>query len=152
MYLFGCLVFVIIGALQISRHDHSAIGWLCVLFFGLGAGVFAIQFIPSASYLRIQSEGFMFCSLFRKSPMIPWQEVSSFRVASVPPSGHRMVVFDRHTASNRGLRQINRHLVDATDGLPDSYGLRPEELANLLNIWRSEHGSTHERKVGDAWI
>lgn len=51
VYLFGCSAFAIIGALQILRHEEIAIGWLCVVFFGLGVAVFAVQFIPSASYL-----------------------------------------------------------------------------------------------------
>lgn len=137
LYFLGCLGFVIIGAMQIARHEAGVIGWLCVLFFGLCVAVFAIQFIPGASYLRIRSDGFRFCSLFRKSPQILWRDVSNFRVTSVPPSGHRIVVFDWHAAPNRGVRRMNRHLVDATDGLPDSYGLSPEELAELLNAWRS---------------
>lgn len=78
----------------------------------------------------------MFCSLFRKSPVIRWEDVSSFRVASVPPSG-QMVLFDWYTASNRAVRRVNRGLTGATDGLPDSYGLSPQELADLLNTWRA---------------
>lgn len=125
------------STLQIIRHKADAIDWLGVSFFGLGVVVFVVQLIPSASYLRIRSEGFMFCALFRKSPLIPWQDVSHFRVGNVPPKGHPLVVFDWHTGSHRGLRQVNRYLVDDTDALPDTYGLSPEELADLLNMWRS---------------
>jgi hypothetical protein len=53
--------------IEIAQHDAGVIGWLCVLFFGLGAVVFAAQFAPGACYLRIRSDGFRFCSLFRKS-------------------------------------------------------------------------------------
>ena len=142
-YLFGCLAFVVIGALQVSNRQAGAIGWLCLLFFGLGVVAFTAQIIPGASYLRVRSEGFMFCSLFRKSPVILWRDVSSFRVASVPPSGHRLVVFDWYTASNRSVRRINQHLTGATDGLPDSYGLSPQGLAYLLNTWRSAWDAVH---------
>ena len=137
LYLFVCLGFVIVGAMQVARHEAGIIGWLSVLFFGLCIAVFVLQFLPSAAYLRIRRDGFRFCSLFRESPLILWRDVSDFRVARLPPSGHRIVVFDWHIAPNRNVRQINKHLVDASDGLPDSYGLRPEELADLLNAWRS---------------
>jgi hypothetical protein len=137
-YLFGCLAFVGIGVWQVSRRDAGALGWLCTLFFGLGAAVFIAQIIPGASYLRVRRDGFMYCSLFRKIPVIPWQEVSIFRVASVPPSGIPLVVFDWHTASHPVVRRVNQHLTGATDGLPDSYGLSPQELADLLNTWRSQ--------------
>lgn len=143
-YLLGCLLFVIIGVSQLFRREAVVLGWLCVIFFGLGVAVFAVQFIPSASYLRLEGDGFRFCSLFRESPFILWQEVSRFRAAGVPPSGYRLVVFDWDRKSNAGVRRINRYLVDATDGLPDSYGLRPEELADLLNTWRSR--ASHEFK------
>jgi hypothetical protein len=134
--LFVCLGFVIVGAI-LARHEARIIGWLSVLFFGLCTAVFVLQFLPNASYLRIRRDGFRFCSLFRQSPLILWRDVSDFRVARVPPTGHRIVVFDWQAAPNRNVRRINRHLVDASDGLPDSYGLRPEELADLLNAWRS---------------
>jgi hypothetical protein len=135
--LFGCLAFVGVGVWEVSSRDAGAFGWLCTLFFGLGAAVFTVQIMPGASYLRVRDDGFMYCSLFRKSPVIPWRDVSIFRVASVPPSGIRLVVFDWHTASHPAVRRVNQHLTGATDGLPDSYGLSPQELADLLNTCRS---------------
>ena len=135
--LFGCLAFVGVGAWEVSSRDAGALGRLCTLFFGLGAAVFTVQIMPGASYLRVRGDGFLYCSLFRKSPVIPWRDVSIFRVASVPPSGIRLVVFDWYTASHPAVRRVNQHLTGATDGLPDSYGLSPQELADLLNTCRS---------------
>jgi hypothetical protein len=123
--------------MEVTLHEDRIVGWLCVLFFGSCVAFFAVQLVPGASYLRIRSEGFRRCSLFRKGPLILWRDVSDFRVASVPPTGHRIVVFDWHAAPNRSSRQIDRHLLGGTDALPDNYGLRPEELAELMNEWRS---------------
>lgn len=114
----------------------KVIAWLSVGFFALCAVVFALQLVPGASYLRITDEGFVFCSLFRKSPLVPWREVSEFRVASVPPSSHKLVVYDLNNALRPAIRSVNRALVGASDGLPDTYGLKPQELADLLNSWR----------------
>jgi len=134
--LLVCLGFVCIGAFQVVQHAGSAGGWICVVFFGLCSAVFAASFNPHAAYLQIQNEGFIVCSLFRKSPMVRWEEVSSFRVARPSLGGHRMVVYDWLAPSNSRLRRVNRRLIGATDALPESYGLRLEELTELLNAWR----------------
>lgn len=137
LYLSVCLAFVIIGVTQVAGHKANMVGWSCVLFFGICAAVFLVQFFPDASYLRLRSDGFIFCSLFRKSPLILWRDVSDFRVVRLPPTGKALVVFDWRAAPNRSVRKLNRQLVDATDGLPDTYGLQPEQLAAYMNAWRS---------------
>ncbi|MEI9974065.1 MAG: hypothetical protein WDO73_19650 [Ignavibacteriota bacterium] len=48
-----------------------------------------------------------------------------------------MVVFDWIARPQRGVRRLNRVLAGATDGLPDSYGMKPQALADLLNSRRS---------------
>jgi hypothetical protein len=40
-FLFVCMMFVAIGVKALG--ENSAIGWLCTVFFGLGAVVFAVQ-------------------------------------------------------------------------------------------------------------
>jgi hypothetical protein len=136
-YFLVCVVFTAIGVWQLRLHPTDVVGWISVVFFGLGSAIFIVQFLPGASYLRVEQEGFLFCSLYRKSPLIPWRDVSDFRVASVPPVGHPLVVFDWHTAPSRRFRAANQFLVSATDGLPDTYGLPPRQLAGILNEWRS---------------
>ena len=92
--------------------------------------------MPSASYLSLTTEGFIVSALFRKWPLIRWEDVSEFRVAAAPPTGMKMVVFDWHRSTKPRLRRINRALVGAGEGLPDTYGLKPGDLAELLNRWR----------------
>jgi hypothetical protein len=84
-------------------------------------------------------EGFVVCSLFRKWPLVGWQDVSEFRVARVPSLGTKIVVYDWNRAPKPGLRRMNRALVGAGEGLPDPYGRNAEELAVLLNLWRTAH-------------
>jgi hypothetical protein len=127
--LTGMDVFVIVT-------DGGIVGWFGLVFFG--SLVFAVQFMPSASYLSLTAEGFIVSALFRKWPLIRWEDVSEFRVASVPPTGTKMVVFDWHRSAKQRLRKINRALVGAGEGLPDTYGLKPGELAELLNRRREE--------------
>ena len=135
LYLFCSFALVAIGVIK-SPPGGSAMGWLAVAFFGLCGVVFAAQLLPGASYLRICGEGFVICTLFRKSAVIRWRDVGGFRVATVPPSLIKMVVFDWNGASHPGVRRINHALVGADAGLPDTYGMRPQDLASFLNEWR----------------
>ena len=132
-----CLAFTAIGAWQLSLHAADFRGWICATGFGLGTAVFVVQLLPGASFLWVGPEGFQFSALYRKSALIPWRDVSDFRVVHVPPMGHRLVVFDWRTAPARRFRRANQFLAGGTDGLPDTYGLPPQELAGILNEWRA---------------
>jgi hypothetical protein len=132
-YFLGSIAFMAVGIASVP----GVIGWLCVSFFALCAVVFAVQLLPGAGYLRITGEGFVFCSLFRRSPLVRWPDVSDFRVATVPPSRHKLVVYDWSNAHAGRVRRVNRLLVGASDGLPDTYGMEPQALADLLNARRS---------------
>ena len=131
-----CLGFVIGSKMMIDRHYAPVIGWIGIVFFGFGVLVFLTQLLFDPSWLYIRSDGFSYCNLFRKSPLILSRDVSDFRIARVPPSGNRMVVFDWNAAPSSGVRRFNTGAVGATDALPETYGMGPEELAALLNDWR----------------
>jgi hypothetical protein len=134
-FLLGCLGFVVTGAWMIRTGE--AMGWLCVMFFGLGCVIFAINLLPGASYLHLGPEGFILCSLFRRCPQVRWDAASDFRVVRVPPSMMKMVVYDQESCERPRLARINRALVGAGCGVPDTYGRKPEALAELLNDWRA---------------
>lgn len=63
-----------------------------------------------------------------------WADVSAFSVVDV---GIPMVVFDDdRTMTGGGVAQFNRDMIGRGGGLPDTYGMTPEDLAWLLNEWR----------------
>jgi len=130
-----CLTFVAGGIYLVQEVLPG--GWFAVLFGGVGLVVFVIQIIPGASYLQLKRDGFEFCSFFRKSGLIRWGQVSEFGVWLVPLSRTEIVVFDYEGLSKRVFRDVNRRLMGASDGLPDSYGLKPQELADVMNAWRA---------------
>jgi len=77
-----------------------------------------------------------FCSLHAvpPTPLVSWKEASAFRVALVPPKRTKMVVYDRaSTTPQQTARRINEFLVGADEGLPDTYGMKPQDLADFLN-------------------
>jgi hypothetical protein len=130
------LVFVAIGVVALANRKWG-VGLSSTIFFGFGAVVAAIQLRPEASYLKLTPQGFVICSLFRKSPLIPWAQVRNFRVGSLPPAGKRMVLYDSDSSSHQVLRGLSRGLAGASDGLPDNYGMKYQELADLMNAWKS---------------
>jgi len=121
-------------ALVMVRNGKSA-GWFPLAVFGLGAFVFALQLLPGASYLKLDSEGLTVRSLFRSSSFA-WGDISGFAPGLV--GGNRGVVFDLVPGSNRQsrLRRFNSAAFGAECALPDTYGLSSEHLAGLLNDWK----------------
>jgi hypothetical protein len=127
------------GAL--AGASGEAVGWAATAFFGLCAIVAGVTLLPGASYLRLEREGFVTCSLFRAGGLQQWDEVTGFRVYSTPGgAGH--VGFDFSPDAQPRGSQIARRLAGVGGAVPDTYGLRPEELAELLNLWRATHSQS----------
>lgn len=129
--------FVAIGAFMVADGEWT--GWFVLGFFGLCALAFAVQCLPGSSGLRLDRDGFTFTSLFRSST-VPWTEVSSFHVAEV--GGRAMVCWTYRADVSHSARSrlLSRALSGQEAGLPDTYGLAPGELAQLLEDWRARHG------------
>jgi len=116
--------------------DREGSGWYVALFFGLCSAVFAAQLAPNASYLKLSPQGLQWSTLFRRWALIPWEEIGEFGVAWAGLK--KMVVFDQR--ADRGpLVAMSRGLVGASRALPDTYGMKAEALAVLLNEWRTRH-------------
>jgi len=112
----------------------SLLGWFGVAFFALCGVYCALMLLPRASYLRVDSEGFTTCSLFRPCRM-RWSDVESFDVTSV--EGNEMVVL--RMASHVPMTRIRAAAVAVSGydgGLPDTYGMDAKDLAAFLNECR----------------
>jgi hypothetical protein len=130
-----CLVFVVIGFFM-ARGNEPFWGWANMIFFGLGLLVSIAARLPNASYLKLDSEGFTMCSLYRKHTF-RWRDVRDFTVGYV--SVNKMVLFDFEPSYKQSaiLRSINVDLSGAEAGLPDNYGMKYEELAELMNRYKA---------------
>ena len=117
------------------RPDHALSGYAAIAFFGLCAVVFAINLLPRSSYLQITSEGFEMCSMFR-SRFIAWKDVGRFGVTRI--GTRKMVGWDPLQPVSK-LGKANQTLCGYAFALPDTYGLKAEELAELLNSVRDRH-------------
>jgi Bacterial PH domain len=100
--------------------------------------MFGTSLLPGAAHLRLDEEGFTMCNLFRKG-RLRWREVRDFRPYSVP--GGTFVGFDLTDGTFPLGRFAARSLSGVEGGLPDTYGLDPEELAAVLNAWRDRYAT-----------
>ena len=94
--------------------------------------VFCVQLHPRASYLTLKKNGFLFCSLFR-SHEVRWDDVEFFDVLKI--GGTKMVVWNYVPEFSEQIR--SRRAAAALTGceaaLPDTYGFKAEDLAELMN-------------------
>ena len=128
--LAGSLAFVTGGVWL--QPDHALSGYAAIGFFALCAIVFGVNLLPHSSYLRVTSEGFTMCSMFR-SRFVGWREVGRFGVTRI---GTRKIVGWDPTDSLPKLGKVSQMLCGYACALPDTYGRKAEELAELLNQLR----------------
>jgi len=113
-----------------AREGRGA-GWLVGGLFGLSAAAFAAMLLPGAASLVIDREGFTIRSLFR-SHRFAWTEAGPFH--PVPVGGRMLVGFEVAGPHGAGaMAGLGRVLSGAPAALPDTYGLTPQALADLMN-------------------
>jgi len=138
LFLLLTLVFVVGGIWMIL--DGEKMGWFVAIFFGLGGLVFLINLLPQASYLKLNEEGFETCSMFRKHKY-NWSDVGGFGVGSI--SGNKMVMFNfsQEYKKAKNARKLSSALAGAEGALHDTFGLKAEELAGLMNEYKYFYNS-----------
>ncbi|WNM18101.1 STM3941 family protein [Flavobacterium capsici] len=139
------LVFIYGGTLMI-KNGEGLKGWLATSFFALCLFVFIIQLFPGATQLELNEEGFTTTNLF-KTNFTKWSDVNSFAVGSVGSTNYlwrkKMVMFDyayEFDEYETG-RNISKHLAGYEGALPDTYGMKANKLAELMNEWKRKYGS-----------
>ncbi len=137
LFLALCVAFTIIGGLMV--YNHRPAGWFVAIVFGLGSIVFVVQLWPNSSYLLLEADGFTVRSLYR-SHKYGWADVDYFAVTRI--GVNKMVAFDFASDYEKGRRARRMAVgISGYEGaLPDRYGMRPEQLADLLNEWKARYG------------
>lgn len=114
-------------------RTSAAMGWFGVAFFGLVALVALVQLLPGASGLTLDADGFETTTLFRRHRH-RWAETGAFGTWN---SGHAtLVAFEAAAAPAGRLGAVNRALAGGNASLPDTYGLRADDLVLLMEAWR----------------
>jgi hypothetical protein len=118
----------------------KVIGWLPLVVFGLGVVLFAINLLPSASMLVLTRDGFAITAVFRKRELTPWSHVAHFGIAQV--SLNRMLGWDyvpEHRPAGKAP-DIAKAGTGFEAALPDTYGMKVQDLVYLMEDWRNRYG------------
>ena len=137
LLLLACLGFAALGVFM--GRDGEWLGYLIGGLFALGVPVFVLQLHPRAAYLLLHEEGFTYCSLFR-AQAVRWMDVEGFGVIAI--NRFRMVAWNfvpGHPRTGRA-RMLSQAVSGYEAALPDTYGLKPRELAHLLDALRQRWG------------
>jgi hypothetical protein len=120
---------------------------LWAAFYGLGAVFSAAFLVPRLAYLRLADDGFRFRWLWAER-FVSWSEVESFGVR-YGYRGSRYVRYVEYVFVRRYRElpsaQGRRYTFGGGSGvLPDTYGVRAEKLADLMNSLRADFGGRSE--------
>ncbi|MGF6310323.1 hypothetical protein ABIB82_004427 [Bradyrhizobium sp. i1.8.4] len=128
----GVLAVLGVRAGQTGAGIGLAISALGACFFGLCTAK-AVRLLRHHS-LRLDADGFEFFGLFRRR--YQWSEVSDFDIFQY--RGNASVVFRTTKPDQNIWSRINAYCAGGRDGqLSGTYGLRPEELVQLMRAWQS---------------
>ena len=111
-----------------------------VAFFSAGAVLSIMNLLPGRAYLLLAPGEFAYRTLF-KSRGYRWSEVEQFSAFAFRQTS--MVVFTlsregKVRFSESGFRKLNKAVSGGDDALPDTYGMSADELAELMNQWKSK--------------
>jgi hypothetical protein len=143
-----CLAFVAAGAF-LTTTGEFVWGVAAVGFFGLGAIVLGITLLPGASFLKLEREGFEVRSLYR-SGSYRWSDVQEFRPVAIPPSGVMLAGFDFSPNARPAAAWLSSSVAGVEGCLPDTYGLSAEELAGVMEAWRTRHTESPSQLAGES--
>jgi len=114
----------------------SSFGYFFAAFFGLGIPVAIVQLIPGSTYLRIDNDGLTLCNMFRETK-IPWDIIDRFGVATIKTEYSTGKMVGINFTSSYKKAKVMRRFINAISGfdgaLPSSFGMKVEELVDLLN-------------------
>lgn len=130
--LFAVSAMFVAGSILMVRNGRPS-GYFCGGFFALCLLVIGVQFHPKASCLHLAAEGFTVRSLFRAGYTVPWNCVEKFVVGRFLLQSMVCWNFVPGYPAWRRARRFSRALCGHEAGLHDTYGMKPQELAELLN-------------------
>ncbi|WP_262029953.1 hypothetical protein [Microvirga sp. Mcv34] len=116
-----CLAGSIVGVLMVQ--DGRGIGWFVGGSFFVGAIVALASLCPDVSLLKLDQETFTIRTLGRNK-QYSWIEVGPFETKQISLVG-TSVVFEIVHEGHKTWAMLS-----------DSYRMKPEKLAGLMNTWR----------------
>ena len=141
LYALICAGFMAISFFLLK--ERPGLGWFSIILFGSGLVIFIMQLIPGASQLELNEEGFIITSLYR-SNMTRWSDVKVFKQGYLGRS--KAVMFDYVYSHKKAstMKSISKEISGSHGALPDTYGMKAEELLELMNSWKERYGRVGE--------
>jgi len=136
-------LFLFAGGMWVAQEE-GWIGYLCAGFFALGILMAIVQLIPGSTYLRITEDGLSFAYMFLVFT-IPWAAIDRFFVKQTGMTVRKMVAFNFVPSYYRVRnfvpsyyrvrlgRRVSSVIAKCEVALPDTYGQKAEDLAEILN-------------------
>lgn len=139
------IVLTVVCGLAFLDEPHVALA-VGVLLFGAGIAIAVVQLLPGRASLRIAPEGLQVRGLMRGGSW-SWNELEHFRAYDADQYGAtRMVGFDMRGLTPEGqsaFKTIARGMSGVDGALPDTYGMRADDLATLLEEARERYATEH---------
>lgn len=112
--------------------DGEWIGWYLTIFFGVCAIAIGINVLPGAAFLRVDEKGIAIKHMY-KTHILAWSDIGIFFVHT--GNKYELVGFSysQEYKKHRKGRKISKILTGTEGVLPETYGFKAEELAELLN-------------------
>jgi hypothetical protein len=142
-YFILCFLLLILGVVVIlflppGGWNSFIGGMIMIILFGLGS-VFTLGNIIYGSYLKLNEEGFELKFSFKKN-FTKWKDVNRFSVSII---GRKKFVSYEYSNSYRkqeGAREFAKMISGTEAILPDNFGKKTEELADIMNSWKKKFG------------
>jgi hypothetical protein len=121
------------------KAEEPVMGWVCVVFFGMGVPIALLMFLPGLMSLRLNSEGVEMKSL-RPKHMVLWKDVESFEIGSI--GGAKMIIirYRPHYQKQPFARAAARAVSGVESAIPNSYNISLINLEKILNDWLVRFG------------
>ncbi len=129
--------FFVIAGYYFGIKDGKWMGYFCSIFFSLGIIVSIFMLLPNCMGLLIYEDHMILLNLFKKSK-IEFKNIEEFFVVKQSVNGmttNKLVGFNfksEYKEMNFG-RKAAKLIADCEAALPNTYGMKAEELVEILN-------------------
>ena len=137
--LLASLMLTVAGVFM--AQDGELMGHVAYAFFGLCSVAYMVQLTTGGGYLKLRDDEFEFVFGFGRKQCVKWDDVGSFGVAVVrnlsryyvPPTRLVGWNYKQGVDVSKFGRVTSKTLSGREACLPDTYGMKMEELLSLLN-------------------
>lgn len=133
------LIGIAISVLILSEDNWF--GWVCLPFSSACVLVSIWAMLSPRFRLYLDSSGLSYATM-KKDYAYEWRDIAWFSTVRLATTDYVSFGFAPGFDGDVRIREVNQRFGGFDRFLPDTYGLRADELAKLLEEWRSRHTSS----------